>query len=438
VLKGLSSTYSKSSAVKILRDYSEQGNPLAMNALGIAYMYGLGVDKDSTAAFLWLERSGEGGYLLAYHNLGMIFKEPLCGVQQDFTKASLYFNKGAGGGSIECGYDMGYMLYKGLGCKQDYMKAAELFQQGSDKDYSPSLYMLGLCYRNGYGLEQDTARANYLLRRASILNFGAAYEELRREQPENNIRKLSLNDSILEIPPTVPSITPTKIDTSLIKGTYQGAIVVYDWSGKNVIKEIPLEVKFYKKNDSIVGNWFEGKDTIIIHATISENELLKFQNSYITKNDRYKNKEKRLYRFEDADVNTENDCLVGNLRLYSMSQKEPERPMYLCLQKKDSLAKENILRSDSLRNIDTKLIAYPNPFFGQITCEFNLPQATANIQIGLYNRAGMCVYNAKIGSLTTGKQTVTITPAVIDGVYIMMVKAGEYMYQTIVIKKNEK
>ena len=145
VLKGLDNSQTKTWAINVLRQAAEtDSSAYAMNALGIAYMKGMGLEQDDSLAALWFERAGQNGYIDAFHNLGSFYKNR---PQQDFVRAALSFQKGAEAGSIMSLYDYGFMLYKGLGCNQDYAQAVSLFRRGADYDHSPCLYMLGLCYR---------------------------------------------------------------------------------------------------------------------------------------------------------------------------------------------------------------------------------------------------------------------------------------------------
>ena len=111
VLKGMEAGGDMAGAISTLANAATRDtNAMAMNALGIAYMKGIGVDADSTQATMWLERAGEAGYHDAYHNLGMMYKDGQCGLRQNFAKAARYFDAGARAGSVMCYYDMGDRL----------------------------------------------------------------------------------------------------------------------------------------------------------------------------------------------------------------------------------------------------------------------------------------------------------------------------------------
>ena len=433
VLKGMETDGDKAGAISTLVSAATRdANAMAMNALGIAYMKGIGVDADSTQATLWFERAGEAGYHDAYHNLGMMYKDGQCGLRQDFAKAARYFDAGARAGSVMCYYDMGYMLYKGLGCRQDYAKAADLFAKGVDLDHSPCLYMLGLCYRNGYGVERDSARASFLLGRAAELSYGAAIEEQLRELPENSWNSLAAHmEQAVQAPASMPAIEPMVADIASIPGNYHGSLITYDWSGKYIINERPLSVSMAMVGGVINGKWCDGVDTVSFSATVAADGRLVFKDGAMRRHERYTEEHPVLYRFKSADLVSMGGGLTGSLRLYSVTQREPERPMYI------SLAKVGAQDRDvAVDSIGTSLKAYPNPFSGDVTLSFELTEDVAFARICLYSQTGVNVLNATTGALAAGRHSFTITPNVPDGMYVAHVTAGNRQFRAIIIKKR--
>ena len=433
VLKGMETEGDKAGAISTLVSAATRdANAMAMNALGIAYMKGIGVDADSTQATLWFERAGEAGYHDAYHNLGMMYKDGQCGLRQDFAKAARYFDAGARAGSVMCYYDMGYMLYKGLGCHQDYAKAADLFAKGVDLDHSPCLYMLGLCYRNGYGVERDSARASFLLGRAAELSYGAAIEEQLRELPENSWNSLAAHmEQAVQVPASMPAIEPMVADIASIPGEYHGSLVTYDWSGKYIINERPLSVSMVMASGVVNGKWCDGVDTVSFSATVAADGRLVFKDGAMRRHERYTEEHPVLYRFKSADLVSMGGSLTGSLRLYSVTQREPERPMYISLAK--VVAQD---RDAAVDSIGTSLKAYPNPFSGDVTLSFDLTEDVASARICLYSQAGVNVLNATTGALAAGRHSFTITPNVPDGMYVTHVTAGNRQFRAIIIKKR--
>ena len=65
--------------------------------------------------------------------------------------------------------------------------------------------------------------------------------------------------------PTMPHMS--SIPENALDGTYQGMLITYDWSGKNVNRETPLTLDIKTNSEGILAEWKEvGLDTITIKA----------------------------------------------------------------------------------------------------------------------------------------------------------------------------
>ena len=326
ILKGLESDNTADWAISTLEDAAINYNSAyAMNCLGIAYMGCLGVESDSAKAVSWLENAGKEGYKDAYHNLGMIYKYSRCGVKQDLEKAYSYFSVGASKGSVSCMYDKGYMLYKGLGCSQNYTKAIKKFRAAAELMHIPSFYMLGLCYRNGYGTKRDTVMASEYLEYAAMMGNRDAKEELERPNAETYLSEFQIG---MDIPDKMPQISPQVNDTSLIAGCYHGFLVTYDWSGEYVLSERPMAMTVFKEKAEVHGYVILGTDTVSFMADVTDDNRLVFRKGDLKLRDRYTNSGVVKYRIDNMLYDVWDDKICGRLNLYSLKQKEPERPMY--------------------------------------------------------------------------------------------------------------
>lgn len=431
VLKGIDKDQTQDWAIAVLKTAAEADSiPYAMNSLGLAYMAGVGVERDSLNAVLWLERAGRLGFREAYHNLGMMYKNAQCGVRQDFGRAYRYFRLGADQGSVMCLYDAGFMLYKGLGCGQDYAAAAEMFDRGTGKDHSPCLYMLGLCYRNGYGVEQDTVRAAYLLGRAAMLGYKPAIEESRRSQPENYMHEeFAANETYGKVPRMMPDISPQVNDTSLLSGSWHGFIVMYDWSGRYILGEKPVALSIGREAAGAVGTLVMGNDTVPFKASVSPEGRLTFTDGGVELNERYTVGRKVPYRMDNATLDIWGDKITGSLSLYSLKVMEPERPMYIELAKggKGSTA------SSASEDESGSIFASPNPFYTSFTAAFSLLHG-CEPQVRMYDKYGKMVFSQPLGHLDAGRHTVTLAPNILSGTYVLNIRAGEHVLRTIIVK----
>ena len=342
VLKGTYHDLGKEEALTILRETAELDSlPYAMNALGLAYLKGEGVKKDVKEGLHWLEEAGNHGIVDAYHEIGAVYKNGRYGIKQDFAKAYDAFIEGARLGSRKCTYDAGYMRYKGLGCEQSYTKAMELFEVAAKMGHSGSMYMLGLCHRNGYGTEQDEEKGMELIKKAAGRGFKPAKEELARRKPENHLHKTrgSANDSdcsFLSMPETNNSLN----DTAIFNGKYEGKLVVCDWSEKYILQEKPIKMSVIRNDNQVTGSISVGHKVIPFHADITDNGVLKFRDTYAELKERYTRKGKVRYKLNYAKLDICKDGIIGELSVYSLNHKEPEKPMYVQIHRSDNLSRK--------------------------------------------------------------------------------------------------
>ena len=433
VLKGIYQDYTKEKAVSILLNAAENDTvAYAMNALGLAYMEGIGTEQNAEKAISWLKKAGENGYCDAYHNLGVIYKLGKCGEKQNFTAAYNAFIKGAEAGSDACRYGAGFMLYKGLGCAQDYGKAMELFQTASDNGNVYATYMLGLCYRNGYGTAQDEEQGMELLNQAATLGYSAAIEEMSRKNPENYLSGIIVSDSAFtDIPASMPEIKADVNDTTLLRGKYSGCVVMYDWSGRHVLGEKPVCMSVSRTGEEISGYLLLGTDSVPFKADITAEGSLKFKKSYVSLKERYTFNGKVQYRLDSADLDIWNDRIRGRLSLYSLSQREPERPMFM------ELYRGAYGKTDNDNTCANGYIAIaPNPFDSQFDAIFELREnATATARV--FDKFGVLIWQQSLGTFEAGKHKVTLSPDLRPGYHVLNISAGKQVLRTIIVKKGD-
>lgn len=428
VLKNIETGKSKEWAVQTLTNAAVNGSSAyAMNCLGLVYMEGIGVDRDSAKAVDWMEKAGKNNYAEAYHNLGLMFKYSKCGVRQNFEKSYSYFCAGADSGSVSCMYDKGFMLYKGLGCGQDYKKAVECFNAAAANNHTPSLYMLGLCYRNGYGVEKNAETAFEYLSRSASLGYKDAREEMERSNEETYLHGVLYDNSDnASIPNSMPDVSPKVNDTDLIAGEYQGYIVMYDWSGKFVLGEKPLSMNAKKNGNLVDGSMVIGVDTVPFQAEIKSDNRIMFNKGKVMLHERYSGESKVKYHIDDMIFDVWSNKLCGRLNLYSLKQKEPERPMYfeLC---------RNGENNSTAENADDNVSVAPNPFETTFSAKFELQDA-ADVQVRIFNTYGIMEWQKDLGHMDKGRNEIMLSPNIKRGKYIMNIKAGVQNFHVIIIK----
>lgn len=428
VLKSSKTDRARQRNVTAWEEDAANGSPYAMHKLGLAYAGGRGVECDSAKAVYWLEKVGNRGYVKAYHELGFVFKYPKCGMRQDFERAYHYFCIGAKRGSVACIYDKGFMLYKGLGCKQDYKNAVKCFKTAANRGSKPSLYMLGLCYRNGYGVGKNLKKAYKYLKRSAALGYRDAREELERSNEETYLHEAMAGSPdysyVTSKTPDVPSMVN---DTGMIAGNYHGYLVMYDWSGQFLLGEKPLTMSVNKKWNGVDGFIVIGVDTVPFHAKVTSDNRLKFEKGSVKLRERYSHSHKANYRMEDMVFDAWNDKICGRLNLYSLTQQEPERPMYFELSRNEVNSGTNGRQHEGV-NIT------PNPFKTTFTATFEL-QNDSDVQVWVFNTSGMMEWQKDLGHLETGRHEIALSPDIRPGKYIMNIKAGRQNLHAIIIKK---
>lgn len=422
----------KANALTVLEKAAENdSDAYAMNALGLAYMNGIGTERNASKAVSWLEKSGENGHRNAWHNLGLMYKDAKA-TAQDFVKACEYFRKGANDSTVLCSYDLGFMLYKGLGCKQDYGQAVKLFRIGARYNHAPSLYMLGLCLRNGYGIPCDTTEAMKCLNRSAVLGYRDATEELLRPLPENCLGDDGIcSDTLTDVPTTMPEIIEGSKDTAMLAGSYSGVLVMYDWSGSHIIGEKPVAMTLHNIADRISGELQINSDTVDFHGGITADGTIAFQSGALEMKERYTGETIPVnYRMDYARLNNEDGKLSGRLALYSLKLYEPERPMYI------ELNREWLGNNADKHNNEGKdeISIAPNPFDYQFDAMFKLQQGATNVTALIFNRDGILIERISLGDLEAGEHRITLMPSISSGLYVLNIKAGSQTLRTIIKK----
>ena len=125
-LRGLPQDYDK--ALELYQQAGEHGNASAYYNIGIAHMYGLGVERDEKKATHYYELAAIGGYVAARHNLGN--SEGRAG---NWDRATKHWLIAAGRGQNES-VKMIQQLYKhGHATKEQYARALQAYQTYLDE-----------------------------------------------------------------------------------------------------------------------------------------------------------------------------------------------------------------------------------------------------------------------------------------------------------------
>ena len=174
-------------------------------------------------------------------------------------------------------------------------------------------------------------------------------------------------------------------------------------------------------------------DSVPFRATVYADGRLSFSDGGVELNERYTVGSKVPYRMDSAELDVWQDRIAGRLSLYSLKLMEPERPMYIELQKRPTPALPAREGDDADRY--TRVVASPNPFSSQFDVSFELPEP-CDAKLRLYDVYGKLAYTQNLGRIEEGRHTETIMPNILDGTYVLNVTVGSRVLRTIIVKKG--
>lgn len=96
------------------------------------------------------------------------------GVEQNFDRAALWFDRGVSFADAQSQYSLALMLMHGYGMPKNIAKAAELIKEAADQDFSPAQVQLGALYLD-QGHADDVAHANHYFEQAARYGNLEAY-----------------------------------------------------------------------------------------------------------------------------------------------------------------------------------------------------------------------------------------------------------------------
>jgi uncharacterized protein len=417
------------------------GNAQAMNALGIQYKNGLGIDSNATEALAWFNKAAGAGYAKAWYNLGLIYKYGN-GVQLNYETAYNYFRNAADAGLATGYYAQGYMLYKGLGCPQDYKKAFALFRKGILQNNMACMHFAGLCLSNGWGVEKNADSAAYWFKKAGSLGYTIASDQLieKGEDRLSAAEKINTQNALRKAAVTGEDLGRfRRVNHSAkiqeIAGDYTGYLVKYDYSGEHVMSSQKIMLKLADDNGTLKGWWIEN-DTLKVEVTaVQAGNALLFKNTSINRKGNISATRLRHFDFEKAKLKLlkKGDSLfmVGNMYLFSTEVQEPEKPLYVILTRSQTSPGKVIneeIEGEALR-------VSPNPFTTELVLQFTKIEDKP-ISVALLSMEGKTLYTRIYGRLGRGMHTITWQPGPLSpGTYLLKFSSGENVQSMLVIRK---
>ena len=150
-----------------MTDYEEAaraGNAGAMTRLGMMYLLGRGVARDSAESDRWLEEGMAAGSAEAAVQLAKNAYST-----GNYDRAITCYETAMELGDVSAAFELAQMYYNAVGVEQDYTKAMELFRQAAEQGNGNAFYYIGNMYYYGQGVEADSQKAVVAWKRAEEL-----------------------------------------------------------------------------------------------------------------------------------------------------------------------------------------------------------------------------------------------------------------------------
>jgi hypothetical protein len=136
-------------AMKLLLPLAASGDAVAQHRIGVMYVLGQGVEKDSAKAVEWYAKAAEQGQAESQHGLGLrlLWGD---GADKDPQKAAAWLSAAANQGVADSATWLGDMYFNGNGVAQDPVEGYKWLLLAKDK--------LNINHRNGTTLQQFAAQ----------------------------------------------------------------------------------------------------------------------------------------------------------------------------------------------------------------------------------------------------------------------------------------
>ena len=153
----------------------------AQTAIGVAYAKGKGVEADYQEAREWLEKAAAKGYPVAEECLGLLYRSGY-GVEKDITKAKAHYESAATLGNPEARNSLAELYESGEGVEHDIDKAIEYYRLAAADDHPVALCRLAELSFADESQEDKSVALSYCRRAVNegsadaIVLLGEAYE----------------------------------------------------------------------------------------------------------------------------------------------------------------------------------------------------------------------------------------------------------------------
>ena len=168
---------------------AESGDSAAQTNLGVCYMHGNGVERDTEKALSWYLKAAEQNEPSALTNAGECYMYGI-GTGKNIEKAVTFLSKASEFDIPEAQSSLGAIYLTGDGVTADPERAVALFTRAAEQKLPEAFSNLGRCHLEGIGVEKNLAKALDCFDEAR--NYGAIDENRYRYICD----KISINEII--------------------------------------------------------------------------------------------------------------------------------------------------------------------------------------------------------------------------------------------------
>lgn len=163
-------------AAQCYRIAAETGHRSAQYELGLCYLEGKGVPRDSAQAEHWNRLAALQGYPLAEYEEGSFYAMG-DGVPQDHAEAFKWFSLAAEHDHPGANAAVGTYYQHGNVVEQDAAKAVQFYERSMELGSPKGEYQLGCCYVHGTGVPQHLQKGMRMLLHAAAQGHAPAQQE---------------------------------------------------------------------------------------------------------------------------------------------------------------------------------------------------------------------------------------------------------------------
>ena len=261
---------------------AQKGDKDYQYGVGTLYASGLGVEKDSSAAFRWFERAAEQGHVQALAAVGSAYAIG-DGVEIDYVKARNYLRKAEKKGDVRARERLGYLYQNGFGVRLNYTIAVNKYKAAAANGNSAAMVALGMMLETGNGIVADLEKAIAWYRSAVANGSAVAQRKMagflfmgkgveKNESEAVKLARLAANqgdaDAIAILGRAYENGTGVSVDTMKAEELYRKATEEGSALGKLYLSELEAEAQYRNGVKLLEGkdvdqdfkaafNWFE-------------------------------------------------------------------------------------------------------------------------------------------------------------------------------------